>query len=129
MWYGKVAIIDFMFCMFILFFTYYVNTIYHDPWITNNITYQNVNQTVSAFQFNQEVNIGLIFGDFYHVFVFIVNLMTANATNGIFSMAQGDAGVLHQTGFADLSVGLLLAITFDSSVVFLILYIVSNRSL
>lgn len=110
--------------------TFYLNTnIFHDATITNGMTYSSLqaltNSTFALNQPNLQVDFALIFGDFYHVFLFIVGLMSGN----IFSTAFGSTGIMVQSGFAyDAYLSLFTAIVFDSATVFLILYIISNRS-
>lgn len=113
----------FVFSLALVFGSYYGNTIFHDPVISNSVTFQNLNATLtSTFTFNQQINIDLIFGDFYHVFLFVASLMSG----GFFGQATG---ITATSGFADQSVTLLMTLMFDSATVFLILYIISNRSL
>lgn len=131
MWYGKVSIICYLFSLGIIFMTFYLNTnIFHDASITNGFTYNQLQAlTNSTYSFNQpnlQVDVALIFGDFYHVFLFVLGLMSGN----IFSTAFGSTGIMVQSGFAyDGLLSLFTALVFDSATVFLILYIVSNRSL
>lgn len=102
-------------------------TIFHDASVTNGFTYQQLQAlTNSTFQFNQQVDPALVFGDFYHVFLFVLGLVSGN----IFSTAFGSTGILTQSGFGyDGYSSLFVSLLFDSATTFLILYIISNRSL
>lgn len=129
MWYGKVAIILYLFSLAIVFMTFYLNTnIFNDASITNGMTYQSLQAlTNSTYSFaNQQVDAALIFGDFVHVFQFIAALFTG----GIFAQSFGSTGIMVQSGFAyDAYLELFTTLMFDSATVFLVLYIISNRSL
>lgn len=130
MWFGKVAIILYLFSFAIVFSAYYLNnTTFHDASISQTQTYvalQALENSTYAFT-NHQVDSALIFGDFVHVFQFIAALFT----NGMFASAFGNSGVMNQSGWGgyDLSVGLFITIMFDAATTFLILYIISNRSL
>jgi len=100
-----------------------MNTIFNDPSISQSATFGSLNSTVATtFQFNQPVTASLIFGDFIAVFKFIAALMSG----GIFADAQG---IVSTSGYGDQWVSLLMGGLFDLATVFLILYIVSNRSI
>lgn len=121
MWYGKISIILFVFSIATLFMTYYVNQIFNDPFLSNSATYSSLSSIMGTFKFNQQINTNLIFGDFISVFQLLGSLMSG-------SIFTSSLTIIQSSGFADLSVGLLMGILFDSATLFLLLYIVSNRS-
>lgn len=126
MWYGKLAIILFIFSIAILFSSYFMNQIFNDPLITASVTNQSLQTLAGTFQFNQDINTQLIFGDFLAVKNVVWSLMSGSA----FTSAFGDTGVMHGLSYtASNYIAILMALLFNSSCVFLILYIVSNRSL
>lgn len=127
MWYGKLAIILFMFSVSLLFSSYFINQVFNDPFITNSVTNQSLKTLAGTFQFNQQIDAQFIFGDFNAVKNVIFALMTGG---GAFTQAFGDHGITHGLEYsASDFVSILMGLLFNSSVVFLILYIVSNRSL
>lgn|SRR6185312_7929886 len=136
MWYGKLSIITYIFCFSMLFGMYYMNlSIFHDPVITASVSYQSINNLVGTFAFNQNINSGLIFGDFLSVYNLLGALMTGSATvpNPFAEIFGGGGGIgghgiIYNSGFADASVGLFMGAIFDSATLFLLLYIISNRS-
>ena len=119
-----------------VFGMYYMNlNLFHDPIITNSVSYQSINTLVGTFAFTQNINSGLIFGDFLSVYNLMGSLMTGSATIAspfavIFGGGGGQqgSGLIYNSGFADASVGLFMGAIFDSATLFLLLYIVSNRS-
>lgn len=127
MWFGKVGLIMWIFSFAILFSTGYLNQIFADPWITNNVTYNSINSTLPSLKFNLDVNSGLIFGDFINTFKFLGNLITG----GYFTQVFGNGGLIGQTGFGGIDqwFSLLLALMFDAGTLFFLLYIISNRSI
>lgn len=126
MWYGKVSIILYVFSLSFMVSSYYLNQVFNDPLISNSATYQSLNATAHAFTFSPEVNTNFIFGDFITVMTLIGNIMSG----GYFETVFGDAGIIHGAGGpADISLSLIMGLLFDSATFFLILYIVSNRSL
>lgn len=136
MWFGKLSIILYIFSFAMVFGMYYMNlSIFHDPIITSSVSYQSINNLVGTFAFNQNINSGLIFGDFLSVYNLLGGLMTGSATIAspfavIFGGGGGQTGqgLIYNSGFADASVGLFMAGLFDAATLFLLLYIVSNRS-
>lgn len=122
MWYGKISIILFVFSIGILFSSYYLNQIFQDPVISSSATYTSLQTIMGSFAFNQQVNTGLIFGDFISAFTLIGSLMSGSIFTDSLTLVQN-------SGFADASVGLLMGIMFDSATLFLLIYIISNRSI
>ncbi len=121
MWYGKLSIILFVFSLGILFSSYYLNQIFNDPVISASATYTSLQTIMGTFAFNQQINTNLIFGDFVSVFTLLGSLMSG-------SVFTSSLHLIQNSGFADVSVGLLMGLLFDSASLFLLLYIVSNRS-
>lgn len=122
MWYGKISIILFVFSLGILFSSYYLNQVFNDPVISSSATYTSLQSIMGTFTFNQQINTSLIFGDFLSVFQLLGSLMSG-------SVFTSSLTIIQNSGFADLSVGLLMGLLFDSATLFLLLYIVSNRSI
>ena len=122
MWYGKISIILFVFSLGILFSSYYLNQIFNDPVLSSSATYTSLNTIMGTFSFNQQINTNLIFGDFLSAFTLLGSLMSG-------SVFTTSLTIIQSSGFADLSVGLLMGLLFDSASLFLLLYIVSNRSI
>ena len=130
MWYGKLSIITFLFCILTLFSTYYLNQVFQDPYISSSTTYTSVSALLVQFGTPQTPNAQLVFGDFISAF----NLLSQLFAGGIVSSVFGDsshAGLLSGTGFGgiDASLTLLVSLLFDSSTLFLLLYIISFRSI
>ena len=127
MWYGKIAIIMWLFSFAIFFSAGYVNQIFNQAWLTSNVTYSSINATGSTLAFNQQINTNFIFGDFLSVFTFLGNLFTG----GYFNTAFGPAGIAANIGFAgyDQWISMLMGLMFTSSTIFLLLYIISFRSI
>lgn len=122
MWYGKISIILFVFSLGILFSSYYLNQIFNDPVLSSSATYTSLNTIMGTFSFNQQINTNLIFGDFISAFTLLGSLMSG-------SVFTTSLTIIQSSGFADLSVGLLMGLLFDSASLFLLLYIISNRSI
>lgn len=112
----------FMFSISLLFSTYYLNQIFNDPVINSSATYASLQTIMGTFTFNQQINTNLIFGDFISVFTLLGSLMSG-------SVFTTSLTIIQSSGFADISVGLLMGLLFDSATLFLLLYIVSNRSI
>lgn len=130
MWYGKVSIITYLFSLMLIFGTFYVNQqVFHDATITNGYTYNQLQAlTNGTYSFVAlQADPALLFGDFYHVMLFLKDLFAG----GIFAVAFGtQGGILSQGAFAyDQYFSLLVTLMWDSATVFLILYIISNRSI
>lgn len=121
MWYGKLSIIMFIYSLSILFSSYYLNQIFNDSVLSQSATYQSLNNLMGTFSFNQTINTNLIFGDFISVFTLLGSLMSG-------SIFTSSLTIIQNSGFGDMSVGLLMGLLFDSATLFLLLYIVSNRS-
>lgn len=77
---------------------------------------------MGTFTFNQQVNTNLIFGDFVAAYTLIGGLMSG-------SVFSSSLTIIQNSGFADVSIGLLMGLLFDSATLFLLLYIISNRSI
>lgn len=124
MWYGKISIILYVFSLAMLFGSYYINQIFNDPVVSQSATYTSLQTIMGTFgtPSASSINVSLIFGDFMSVFTLIASLMSGS----VFSSSMT---VLGNSGFADLSVGLFMGLLFDSATLFLVLYIISNRSL
>ena len=106
----------------ILFFAYYLNQVFNDPTISNNVTFSSLNTIMGTFTFSQQINTNLVFGDFISVFTLLGSLMSGSVFSSALTLIQN-------SGFADASVGLLMGILFDGGTVFLLMYIVSFRSI
>lgn len=131
MWYGKVSVILYTFSLFLIFGTFYVNQqVFHDPTITNGYTYDQLRAlTNSTYSFsNIQVDPALLFGDFYHVVLFVKTLFV---NPDIFGTAFGTQnGILSQGAFGyDQYFALLTTLMWDSATLFFILYLISNRSI
>ena len=125
MWFGKLAVVMFIFSFATLFSTYYLNQVFNDPGINQSTTYKSLHDLVGSFNPNISPNSTLIFGDFISAFNLLTNLMSG----GVFGEVFGGSGVMVSSGFFDSSLQLLMALMFDSSCLFFILYIISNRSI
>lgn len=106
----------------ILFFAYYINQYFNDPTLNNNVTFSSLNTIMGTFTFSQQINTNLVFGDFISVFTLLGGLMTGSVFTSAMTIVQN-------SGFADASVSLLMGLLFDSGTVFLLMYIVSFRSI
>ena len=111
-----------LFSVALLFSTYYINLIFNDSVLTQSATYSSLNTLMGTFSYNQKPNANLVFGDFVSAFTVIGGLVTG-------STFTTSLTVIQNAGFADLSVGLLMGLMFDSGTLFLILYIISFRSI
>ena len=136
MWFGKVAIIFYIFSVGALFSLYYVNTIFNDPTITNASTtctwglsanqfspfsctsYQALSVLAGTYKINQQVNSSLIFGDFIAGLTVLFGLLTG----------QTIANMITAIPFFDASWTLFANLMFTFSSVCLWIYIVANRS-
>lgn len=120
MWFGKIAIIMYIFSIGSLFFTYYVNTIIPlDPVTHNpNTTFSALQTLAGSFKLNQQINTSLIFGDFLAGLTVLFNIVTGTTIAQAFSVFP----------FVDASITLLIQIVFSLSSAFLWIYIVANRS-
>ena len=76
---------------------------------------------MGTFQPNTQINSALIFGDFINTWTLLGGLISGSVFTSSLTIVQN-------SGFADLSVGLLMGLMFDSASVFLFLYFISNRS-
>lgn len=121
MWLGKVAIICYVFSLFVLFFGYYLNTIFQDPVLTanTNITYNALNTLAASFALNQQINTSLIFGDFIAGLTVLFGILTGGPITELMTLG---------IPFMDGSIQLLFRIVFALSSVLLWIYIVANRS-
>lgn len=122
MWYGKISIILYVFSVSLLFSSYYINQVFNDPVISSSVTYTSLQTLMGTFAFNQQINTNLIFGDFISALTLIGGLMTGS----VFTTSMT---IIQSSGMADLSVGILMGLLFDSATLFLLIYIVSNRSI
>ena len=125
MWYGKIAIIMFLFSFATTFSMYYINTLYNDPTLSSSYQLANVsalaaNWTSVQNQYgSSNVNAALIFGDFL---IGVKVLFSVLSGAGVVSVLQGIPGI-------DNSVLLLVQILYGSSSIILWVYVVANRSL
>lgn len=125
MWYGKVAIIMFLFSFATTFGMYYVNTLYNQSAISANWGLTQVQTLASSWHSLQNVNGGqnpnpaLIFGDFLVGATVLFNTL---AGGGVTAVLQGIPGI-------DISVIYLVQIIYGSSSILLWVYVVANRSL
>lgn len=127
MWYGKVAIITFLFSVFLLFMTVYMNQIFNDPQLTNSAAFTDLTTLTNSWHVNPSVNTALLFGDFIVVKDLVYQILTGQA----FTDTWGTNGIMYQSGLGaiDSYISLLMGVLFASSGLFLILYIISNRSI
>lgn len=122
MWLGKIAIICYVFSVFILFFGYYLNAnIFNDPVLNanTNITYNALNTLAASFALNQQINSSLIFGDFVNGMIVLFGVLTGGPITELMTLG---------IPFMDGSIQLLFRVIFALSSVFLWIYIVANRS-
>lgn len=126
MWYGKVGVICFLFSFSFMFMAYFLNQVIQDPYLTaSNANFGYLNGTLlPQFTFSPGFNSALIFGDFVSVFNFLVGIMTGGVFGQMMAILPTGIG-----GPIDSAVTLLMTITFDSGICFLLLYIFSNRSI
>ena len=120
-----------------IFFGYYLNTIVNDSCLNNTATFTSLNQIVSgsygnATQSVSGFNTNLIFGDFINTWIILKNILTGatfqealgvggnGSTNGVLACA-GWGGI-------DTSFSILVSATFYLSVTFLLIYMISFRS-
>lgn len=125
MWYGKVAIVMFIFSFALTFGMYYINTLYNQPAISANWGLSQIQSLASSWSSVSNVNGGqdpnpaLIFGDFITGITVLLNTL---AGGGVTTVLQGIPGV-------DSSVILLVQIMYGSASILLWVYVVANRSL
>lgn len=106
-----------------------MNSVFNDPNLSKTATYSDINALLLNAQNetnSSNFNTNLIFGDFINTW----NLLKDLLTGGIFSDVFGNGGVMAGSGWGgiDTYFNILLSILFDTSVVFLLIYIVSFRS-
>ena len=125
MWYGKIAIIMFLFSVGMLFAGYYLNTIFNNANLNanTNVSYNAINTLANSFHLNQGVNSSLIFGDFIAALTVLFDPTTGILFGGTITSA------FSLVPYIDFSLQLLIRIIWASSQVFLWLYVVANRSL
>lgn len=120
-----------------MFFGYYFNTILNDSCLSNVATFQAVNQIVTgsygnATQGISGFNQNLLFGDFINTWIILKNIMTGQTFNAAFGIGGVGStnGVLSCAGWGgfDGTLSLLIAATFYLSVTFLLIYMISFRS-
>lgn len=111
-----------IFSLAILFSSYYINQIFNDPTLSQSATYTSLNTLMGTFAFTGNINTNLIFGDFISVFTLLGSLMSGSIFTSSFTIIQN-------SGYADVSVGLLMGLMFDSGTLFLLMYIISFRSI
>lgn len=129
MWFAKISIIFFIFCFGILFFAMYMNTIFNDPCLTNTATISEINgitANVYADANSTNFNQNLVFGDFLSTWTLLKNILTGVT----FQDVVGNGGVLSCAawGGLDTSFSILVSAMFYMSVVFMLIYIISFRS-
>lgn len=121
MYFGKIAIIMYIFSIAILFSSYYMNQIFNDPILggNDNITFTALNTLMGSFSINSQINANLIFGDFISALVVLFGIVTGSTLNHAFQLIP----------FANTSILLLQGLLFDLASVFLWIFIVANRSI
>lgn len=126
MWYGKLSIIIYVFSLALLFGGYYANQVFNDPSLsTPNTTYSYLSSLMnSKYRFSQSPNAALILGDFITTFQLIGSLMSGDLLSQSQTMLQGSGF----GGYGE-AVMLLQGLLFDSATFFLLLYIISFRSI
>src|SRR6478736_5984662 len=101
MWYGKISIIMYIFSLGLLFSSYYINQVFNDPVVSQSVTFTSLQSIMGTFQPNTQINSALIFGDFINTWTLLGGLITG-------SVFTSSLTIISNTGFADLSVGLLM---------------------
>ena len=136
MWFGKIAIILFIFSFASLFGAYYLNQIFADPCISNSNTFQSMDNLIKHSYSNATnaapgFNSNLVFGDFISTYLILKDLFTGTTFADVFVPQSTTDSLLScaQFGGFDYSFSLLMTGMFDLSVVFFLLYIVSFRSI
>ena len=125
MWYGKIAIILFLFSFSLTFGMYYINLMYNQSAISHNWGLSQVQALASSFSSvsnqngGQNPNPALIFGDFIIGLTVLFNTL---AGGGVTTVLQGIPGV-------DSSVTLLVQIIYGSASIILWVYVAANRSI
>ena len=126
MWFAKISIIFFIFCVVLLFFGYYINTIIGDPCLAGSANSSNLNNITSTYQAeanSTNFNQNLVFGDFLSTWTLLKNIILGIT----FQQATNVLSCSNWGGF-DSSLQILLVIMFSLSAVFLLIYIISFRS-
>ena len=121
MWFGKIAIILWLFSIFSLFFGYYLNTIFNDPTLTASpdANYLAMKTLADSFKLNQQVNTSLIFGDFIAGATVLFGLISGSTVTAMLTMGIPQF---------DVSMQLAFELLWASSNIFLWVYIIANRS-
>ena len=125
MWYGKVAIVMFLFSFSLTFGMYYISTLYNPSNILNNWGLTQVQTLANSWSSLTNVNGGqnpnpaLVFGDFLTGATVLFNTL---AGGGVTAVLQGIPGI-------DNSILLLVQIIYGSSSILLWIYVIAFRSL
>ena len=131
MWFAKISIIFFLFAFAVLFFGYEFSSIFSDTCLTNTATYSDLNTFVTNFVTqagSSGFNANLIFGDFLSTWTILKDVMTGTLIQE--SIGEGGSSVLACSGWGgiDATLGILVTATYYLSIVFLLVYIISFRS-
>ena len=125
MWYGKIAIILFLFSGALQFSMYFVNTVFANTAIDNNYSYTIVSgfsanySQISHFTGGRDPNPLLYFGDFLIGLTVLFNILTGASIITILNSLPG-FGIPMQ---------LLVQILYGTSSAVLWVYVVANRSI
>ena len=118
MWFGKIAIILYVFSVATLFAGYWVNQIFQNPSL-NSLTYSAIEALSTKNEIDPGINIDLVFGDFIAGLTVVFGILTGDTIASAFSIFP----------FVDTAVMLLIRIIFTLASAMLWVYIVANRSL
>ena len=120
-----------------IFFGYYINTIVNDSCLSNTATYTALNNIVSgsygnATQGISGFNQNLLFGDFINTWIILKDILTGATFSQALGVggSSGTNGVLSCAGWGglDTTFSILVSATFYLSVTFLLIYMISFRS-
>lgn len=126
MWYGKLAVIIYVFCFSMIFATLFANQIFQDPVYNNTVLFTQIASISQSFQPSIVPLPELIFGDFISVFKILGTLLTGEVFLDVF----GQSGILATSGVGySTYMIILMQLLFWSATLFFLLYIISFRSI
>lgn len=122
MWYGKICIIMWLFSISLQFGAYEINQVFHEASLDANADFSlgAINTLANSFQTNaqQQLNPAFIFGDFWAGLGLLFSVVTGHPI----------ALILAAIPASQIWMGILFQIIFTSSSLFLLIYMVANRS-
>jgi len=118
MWFGKVAIIIYIFSLALMFSGYFMESTLGDGSFDENSLYADLDAVATAFNPNETVSAELIFGDFIAGVRVLFGVMTFQPISDAFAILPN----------MDMNILLLIRVLFGASSIFLWIFIITGRS-